>query len=140
MKKYIFAGIIIFLVVITSIILFLKQDLKKVYIASGHPEWKPVMWKQDDKIVGVGADLVSLIAKDLKLNIQFKYVGRWDVVHEKSRKGEVDLLVGAYKTAERETYLDYSEAYAVDPMALFVKKGKNFAFEKWDDLLPESLR
>lgn len=107
----------------------------RVYIASGHPEWSPIMWRQGLEIVGVGPDLVKLISSDLGLKIRPEYVGLWDMVQVKARTGEVDLLVAAYKTSEREAYMLYSEPYTVDPVALFVKKGRNFKYEKWEDLI-----
>ncbi len=106
-----------------------------VYVASGHPQWSPIMWQQDDKIVGVGPDLVSKIFSDLKINISIPAVGRWDEVQAKARDGEVDVLVAAYKTDEREIYMDYSLAYTTDPIAVFAKRGVGFKFDKWENLI-----
>jgi polar amino acid transport system substrate-binding protein len=105
------------------------------FISSGHPEWPPIMYQSGDKIVGVGPELVQKIFNELDVNIESQYVGLWDEAQAKARTGEVDVLVAAYKTAEREAYMDYSIPYTVDSVALFVKKGSDFKFAKWEDLI-----
>ncbi len=110
-------------------------DPAKTYVVSGHPEWPPIMWRDGDKIVGAGPQLVEKIAGDLGFKVESKYTGLWDEVQAKAKSGEVDMLAAAYKTAERETYMDYSDAYTTDPIALFVKKGKAFPYNKWEDLI-----
>ncbi|MDD5489213.1 MAG: transporter substrate-binding domain-containing protein [Candidatus Moranbacteria bacterium] len=110
-------------------------DAAKTYVVSGHPEWPPIMWRSGDKIVGAGPQLVEKIAGDLGFKVESKYMGLWDEVQAKAKSGEIDMLAAAYKTAERETYMDYSDAYTTDPIALFVKKGKTFSYAKWDDLV-----
>lgn len=108
---------------------------EKVYVVSGHPEWPPIMWKDGDSIVGAGPDLAAKIANDLGIKVETKYAGLWDEVQAKAKSGEVDMLAAAYKTSERETYMDYSNEYTTDPISLFVKKGKSFNYEKWNDLI-----
>jgi polar amino acid transport system substrate-binding protein len=104
-------------------------------VASGHPEWPPIMYQTGDTIEGAGPALVAKIFADLNIPVTFPAKGQWADVQAKAKTGEVDVLVAAYKTDERLTYMDYSEAYTVDPIALFVAKGKSFPFTKWDDLL-----
>jgi polar amino acid transport system substrate-binding protein len=107
----------------------------RVYVASGHPEWAPLMYRDGNLISGAAAELVQKIAADLGFKIKTEYAGNWDEVQAKAKKGEVDLLVAAYKTAERQTYMDYSVAYTVDPIVIYVKKGTNFNYYNWGDLI-----
>lgn len=107
----------------------------KVLIATGHPEWAPIMWQSGNKIIGVGPDLMQKICVDLKIVCDIKFTGAWDKVQEQAKNGNVDVLVAAYKTNERETYMNYSDAYTTDPISIFVKKGNNFEYSKWDDLV-----
>ncbi len=104
-------------------------------LVSGHPEWKPIMYRQGEKIVGAGPEIVAKIFKEMGVDVEFKYEGPWDQVQTKARSGTVDVLVAAYKTPEREKYMDYSIAYTKDPVVLVVKKGKQFPFDKWDALV-----
>jgi polar amino acid transport system substrate-binding protein len=104
-------------------------------IASGHPEWTPIMYRNGSVIDGAGPALVKKIFAELGLTVETPYVGTWDEVQAKAKTGEVDVLVAAYKTTERQTYMVYSDAYTTDPVAIFVAKGKAFPFSDWNVLL-----
>jgi len=112
-----------------------SSKTKKELIASGHPAWQPIMYQEGEQIVGAGPELVAKVFADLGVTVASKYEGAWDVVQEKAKSGAIDVLVAAYKTAERETYMDYSIPYTVDPIVLVTKKGKNFKYSKWEDLI-----
>jgi polar amino acid transport system substrate-binding protein len=107
---------------------------RSVVIASGHPEWPPIMFQKGDVIDGAGPALVQKIFSDIGVPVQFPYKGTWDEVQQKAKSGEVDVLVAAYKTTAREEYMAYSEPYTTDPVALFVAKGKAFPFDNWNVL------
>ena len=102
---------------------------------SGHPEWPPIMFRSGNLIDGAGAALVKRIFADLQLRTAFPYSGTWDEVQAKARSGEVDVLVAAYKTTARQEYMLYSDAYTTDPVAIYVAKGKAFAFNSWNVLI-----
>jgi polar amino acid transport system substrate-binding protein len=104
-------------------------------IASGHPEWPPIMYRSGAIIEGAGPALVKKIFDDLGITVEFPQAGTWDEVQAKARTGEVDLLVAAYKTTERERYMVYSDPYTTDPVSIFVARGKAFPFDGWDALL-----
>jgi polar amino acid transport system substrate-binding protein len=105
------------------------------FIASGHPEWAPIMYQKNDLIVGAGPDITIKVFNDLGIKISSLYKGSWDVVQESAKSGKIDVLVAAYKTTGREEYMDYSIPYTVDPVSLFVKNGKDFVFTKKEDLI-----
>lgn len=121
-------------VAVLAVIGGLMAGTGRPVVASGHPEWPPIMYRQDTVIVGAGPALVQKIFNDIGLKVQFPYTGSWDKVQAKAKSGAVDVLVAAYKTAEREGYMVYSEPYTTDPVALFVAKGKAFPFDNWDVL------
>lgn len=127
--------IVVVVFVILSIVWVTISANKKPLIASGHPDWPPIMFQKDAEIIGAGPELVTLIFGDLGIKVESRYIGPWDVVQQKAKSGEVDVLVAAYKTVERQTYMDYSIPYTTDPIIVNVKKGKAFTFNKWDDLI-----
>ena len=112
-----------------------KQQSGQEFIASGHPEWAPIMYQKDDLIAGAGPDIAIKVFSDLGIKISSLYKGSWDVVQESAKSGKIDVIVAAYKNAERETYMDYSVPYTVDPVSLFVQKGKEFAYANKEDLI-----
>jgi polar amino acid transport system substrate-binding protein len=104
-------------------------------VASGHPEWPPIMFQSGSTIDGAGPALVKKIFADLGVPIDVPYTGTWDEVQAKAKTGQVDLLVAAYKTTEREGYMVYSDPYTTDPVAIFVARGKAFPFGNWNVLV-----
>jgi polar amino acid transport system substrate-binding protein len=106
-----------------------------VATVSGHPEWPPIMYRNGAVIEGAGAELVQTIFRGVGHGTRFPHAGTWDEVQAKAKSGEVDVLVAAYKTTERETYMLYSDPYTTDPVALFVARGKTFAFTNWNTLV-----
>jgi polar amino acid transport system substrate-binding protein len=104
-------------------------------IASGHPEWPPVMFKDGDVIVGAGPELAKKIFDDLGIKIQVRYTGTWEDVVNKAKSGQIDVLVAAYKTKEREDFMVYSDPYTTDPLAIFVASDKTFKFSTSADLV-----
>jgi polar amino acid transport system substrate-binding protein len=107
----------------------------KVYVATGHPEWWPVMYRDTDKIAGLGADVLALIGNDINVAFSCEYEGNWENAQQLVRDGNVDMLVAAYKTDERQQYYDFSEAYITDPVALFVTNQSGMIYSQWSDLI-----
>ncbi len=107
----------------------------KELIASGHPEWAPIMYKDGDKIAGAGMELAEKVFTELGVKVSPLYVGSWDEVQAKTKEGSVDVIVAAYRTPEREEYMTYSVPYTVDPVVLVTKKGKTLKYEKQEDLI-----
>ncbi len=135
MKKKTTNRVIILIVIVLVAWYFVKNQTPKELTISGHPEWPSIMYQQGDQIVGAGPEIAIKIFEELGVEAISKYEGSWDLVQEKAKSGEVDVLVAAYKTTERETYMDYSIPYTVDPVVLVVKKDKAFSYDKWEDLI-----
>ena len=110
----------------------------KTLIASGHPEWPPVMFKKGKTITGAGPELARKIFADLGIKIETPYSGSWEDVLSKGAAGKIDLIVAAYKTKERKKHFVYSDPYTVDPLVLFVHADKTFKFKKSSDLVGKS--
>lgn len=119
----------------------LAKDASKpdqALIASGHPEWPPVMSRKGKDIVGAGPELVSKIFGDLGIKVQTPYAGPWADVLSKAKDGKIDVVVAAYKTKERENNFAYSDSYTTDPVAVFVPADKTFKFTTAVDLAGKS--
>ncbi|MEX2165511.1 MAG: transporter substrate-binding domain-containing protein [Methyloceanibacter sp.] len=105
-------------------------------IATGHPEYPVIAFREGDKIVGAAATLVKTIAKKLDVPLKSKYTGTWEDAQTAARDGKVDIIFGIYHNEERAKYLDYVQpAFTFDDVAIFVAKGKEFPFTGKDDLI-----
>lgn len=97
------------------------QEDYRIITASGHESWGPVMYHNGyGYIVGQAPEILEEALNGTIFHVTTKYVGDWDLVQQKARTSEVDIIVALYKTEERESYLLYSLPYLEDPIAIFV--------------------
>lgn len=104
-------------------------------IISGHPEYPPITWQEGNKIVGVAIELVQTIFTEL--NVPYKVVptGPWARVQMNAEKGRIDVITSLYINPDRQSYMHFCEFFMIDPVSIFVLKGKTFPFKKWEDLI-----
>lgn len=105
-------------------------------IVTGHPQYPPFARRDGARIVGVAADMVEAIGKELGLPVESTYTGSWADAQAAARDGKVDVIFGIYFNDERARYLDYVKpAFTIDPVAVFVAKGTVFRFSGRQDLV-----
>jgi polar amino acid transport system substrate-binding protein len=103
---------------------------------TGHPNWPPFSYQAQGHIEGIGVDLATLVLKDLGFEVISVTTGNWKRAQAEAEAGTVDLIVAAYKTPERLSYLAYPAApYMDDVNVLWVPAGGAFAFHTWKDLI-----
>ena len=104
-------------------------------VATGHPQYPAIAYKEGDNIAGAAPTLVAAIAKSLNIPLELKYMGSWEEAQAAARDGKADMIFGIYYNDERAKYLDYVKpALMFDDVAVFVVKGKEFPFKGPDDL------
>ena len=107
-----------------------------VLIASGHPNYPPFSWQRGEQTVGVGVELTEIIFSDLGIDVDFPARGNWKRVQSDAANGTIDVIVGIYKTLDQTQYLAYpDQPYLDDISVVWVRKGREFTFDKWGDLL-----
>lgn len=105
---------------------------------TGHPDYPPVMWadKKTGKLQGIAIELLEKILLEANIKPVFINVENWARAQEQVKNGQIDLLLPPYKTEERMQYFNFpAEAFMMDETVVFVKKGLEFPFSKFDDLL-----
>ncbi|MFZ6771876.1 substrate-binding periplasmic protein [Undibacterium sp. SXout7W] len=107
--------------------------------ATGNPEYPPYLWrdpKDENHLIGANADLMQLLAKELGVTIEIKYLGPWGRVQEEAKLGHVDLLAGAFFTLPRLDYMDYFyPAFRETRTVILTKETYHFPYKKWSDLV-----
>lgn len=79
-------------------------------IATGSPDAPPYSWRdpQDARhLMGANVDLVSQIADELGLTVEFLYAGKRGQAFDEVRTGRMDLLIDAPLNTARLDALDY---------------------------------
>lgn len=106
----------------------------QTFIVSGNPYAPPVVWAEQQKLVGLGPDLAASILNELNIPFTIRSFGDWKNVQKKAKEGAIDMIVSAYRNDERSTYLSFSVPYLSQPTVLVVEKGKEFDFSSWESL------
>ena len=104
------------------------------FLLSGNPQAPPVVWEEHQKLVGLGPDLASSILGELGVKYSFRRFSDWQVVQDRAKNGEIDMIVSAYRNSDRDQYLTFSQPYLSQPTVIVVEKGKEFNFSSWDVL------
>lgn len=105
---------------------------------TGHPDYPPVMWvnKETGKFQGVAIELLEKMLSEVNIKPVFINVENWARAQEQVKNGQIDILLPPYKTEDRKKFFNFStDAFMKDETVVFVKKGKEFKFESFDDLL-----
>lgn len=110
----------------------------KQLIASGNPQYPPYLWRDPDdenKLIGANNDLMQLLAKELGIAIDVRYVGPWGRVQEETRAGRIDLIAGAFFTIPRTEYMDYFHpAFRETRSVIWLRDGFKLGYKRWSDL------
>jgi polar amino acid transport system substrate-binding protein len=94
------------------------------------------MWREGDKIVGTGPDVLSSLLAAQGVSLDSLYMGNWKRCLAELKNGSIDFVVAAYRTEQRADFLDYARVpLSPDPVAVFVWQGRAFRFERWEDLI-----
>jgi len=68
---------------------------------------------------GFNVDVVQKIGQLMNLNIQIS-LGSWDEVRSQLENGKIDMLLGMYKTPERDSLVDFAMPHFIASYAVFV--------------------
>ena len=92
-------------------------------------EFPPLQYTgEDGNPKGIAVDMVKRIMSSLGHKVQIK-VYPWTKALEMVRAGDADAIFTAYKTPEREVFLDYSaEVFVPQIVGFYVKKGSPITF------------
>lgn len=106
---------------------------------SGNPEYPPLLWRDEDNsgyLIGAVPSLLKEITEPLGIAVEVRDIGSWARVQHMARQGEIDMVAGAFITSERIGYMDYLLPPITHlPTAVWVRKGQEFAYRHWPDLL-----
>lgn len=95
---------------------------------------QPDAWVKDGRIVGASVELMKLIFNELDISIESK-VQPWARSLKDLERGTVDANLTIFYTDERAKYIVFSEPYAVAGTFVFTKRGNEFAFKSWNELI-----
>ncbi len=116
-----------------------SQEACTTMLASGNPQYPPYLWRDpadENRLIGANADLMQLLAKEIGIPIELRYVGPWGRVQEEARAGRIDLIAGAFWTGPRTEYMDYFHPPFHDTRSvIWVRTNSKINYTRWHDLI-----
>ncbi|NRA52693.1 MAG: transporter substrate-binding domain-containing protein [Gammaproteobacteria bacterium] len=104
-------------------------------IACGHPDYPPVSWAENNRLVGVAPTVVRQLFKELGYEVKLQALGNWKRCLLEVSKGRADIVVAAYHIKSREPFLDFStQPIMADPIGIFVNSDKISHYQSQVDL------
>ncbi len=104
--------------------------------ACGHHDYEPWNWQSDNQIKGVCAAVIKTLFAKLAVEVDLTYIGPWKRCQSYIKSGQADINICSFMNEERKTYSEFIDTpMGFNENAVFVKKGREFAFNSWDDLI-----
>lgn len=124
---------VIFLLILALFLPVLSSAEEPIIIAFDMA-YRPYMYwsSEESKAVGIYPQIISEVFKRLKLDIDIKPMP-WKRAVENGEKGLMGVG-GLYKNEARLKIFDFSDPIFSEKNYVYVKKGKQFTFQKLDDL------
>ena len=110
----------------------------KQLLSSGNPQYPPYLWRDpedENRLIGANADLMQLLARDIGIPIEVRYIGPWGRVQEETKAGRIDLIAGAFFTLPRTEYMDYFHpAFRETRSVVWTRDNLRLNYRRWSDL------
>lgn len=127
------------LLLLSAVLLSANSQACPRLLASGNPEYPPFLWqdpKNDQRLIGANAELMQLLAQEIGVPIETRYVGPWSRVQESAKNGRIDLIAGAFLTQGRLSYLRYFQPAMRDTKTLiWSREARHLSYQRWEDLV-----
>jgi len=103
----------------------------------GTTGWFPITYKNQEtqKAEGIANDLIVIIGERLGLPVDIDMNLPWKRILSNLTTGRLDLISAIYWTNEREKLYLYTIDYYTNEARVFVPKGKEFSFNRLEDLI-----
>ncbi len=106
-----------------------------VLTACASPNWVPSTWETKNSIDGLFVGVLNDFATHSDLIIHYQKMGAWARCLKQAEKGEIDIVLGAYKTPDRQKWGLYSVPIVYDYTRIFAIEN-NLVIDSLEDLKP----
>ena len=99
-----------------------KQNIKMCV----DPIWLPFDAIDNGKHIGIAADYINLIKKDIQIPIELISTENWSQTLQYSKDRKCDIISLAMETPNRKKYLNFTRPYLKVPLVIATKPDKSF--------------
>jgi polar amino acid transport system substrate-binding protein len=116
--------------------LSMAQTCAQLKVAA-HPEYPPMAWNSGAGLDGAMIRVIERFARGAKIPLLLEPSSSWEEAQRRTKAGETDLILGLYRTPQREADLLFVDRpIATDPNAVFVRKEQSQEIDAFEDLKP----
>ena len=103
-----------------------KHYLKTHTIKIGTEIWKPIVYKEDDKLQGIIGDILNKSLSHLLIKPNIKIIqGEWSDIYKSFIDHKIDILPALYYSKKREEYGNYSKKLFTLNEYIYCKENTN---------------
>jgi len=107
----------------------------EVLIISANTKNPPISFEQNGFLKGIGFDLMERLLSGLEIPVKRTMPLPWKRALLRSKKGEIDILIGVHKSSDRAQYLEFIEpAFTRTAHTVFFKQGGRVKISSKEDL------
>jgi polar amino acid transport system substrate-binding protein len=90
---------------------------------TAHPDYPPFAWTSGAGIDGALMRIIERFARQSRIPMTMEPAKNWEEAQRRAAAGEADLIVGLYRTPQREADLMFIDRpMATDPIGVFVRQ------------------
>ncbi|WP_018693736.1 substrate-binding periplasmic protein [Algicola sagamiensis] len=135
MKHFILFKVLITLILCIQPTIALGKSCNVVTM-TGNPEYAPVTWDLNDKLVGSYIEFTKTALDRIGVASKPVVSGNWSRAQQVVKMGVVDMLIGPWFNTDRESWLTFIQPeVSLDPAAVFTRKDNMFPFENLRSLI-----
>ena len=102
---------------------------------TAHPDYPPFAWTSGAGIDGALMRVVERFSRAARIPMTVEPAKNWEEAQRRAASGEVDLIVGLYRTPQREADLMYIDRpVASDPIGVFIRQSDADDIDDLSDL------
>ena len=109
----------------------------KVLRVGGTANWLSVAYvdAETKEPLGIGHDLARVIGEKLNIPVELDALIPWKRMLLYLKQGKLDMTAAIFFTQQRAAEYQYTKSYFANTSLVYVLKGKEFAFDKFEDLV-----
>ncbi len=109
----------------------------QVLRVGGTDDWQPVATinKKTGEPEGIAHDFAKIVGERLNIPVELDATLPWKRMLHYLENGKIDMTAALYRTQDREVLYQFTSPYFENEARVFVVKGKEFSFEKLEDLI-----
>lgn len=115
---------------------YAREDHCTQITANGLNNWFPFSYRDlDGSLKGIVPDILQEATHILNVPLSIRGDRTWQEILNDLASGEIDIVLGAYRTPERTANYLFTPALGKDELRIFTKYGQKFTFTGRSDLI-----